>query len=91
MGRPTLMTPELFALVLAEKRLGKSDMIAAELAGVSVRSIYRWMNSEPSLREAFEAARQEGLRRILDQRRDSARAFFLRARGDDARFQRALA
>ena len=86
MGRPSLMTPALFSLVLAEKRLGKSDVVAAELAGVSVRSVYRWMRDIPELREAFEAARAEGAQRITERRTAAIRAALLGARGDDARF-----
>ena len=82
MGRPSLMTTEVFELVLAEKRLGKSDKVAAELAGVSVRSVYRWADGNPALRAELEAARQDGLQAIRNSRRSTAplRPSFLDAR-----------
>ena len=87
------MSPAVFACILEQKRLGKSDNEAAKTAGIHVSRVYYWMKLVPELREAFDAARKEGDNKRRDASMNRARAFLLGdgARGDDARFQGAVA
>lgn len=78
-GRPTLMTAERFAVILREKRAGRSDREAATAAGVSPRTLYAWMREHPELRKAFDAVvheqRCEAVRALVEVATMSAPAF----------------
>lgn len=89
-GRPTLRTPELIARVKAALRVGLDWGTAAEVAGVHVRTLANWRDSDEDLDADLRAARANATMRAavrLQERIDAgdvgAIKFFLTCRSSE--------
>ena len=69
-GRPSKLTPEVMATIIAEVKCGAPNNVACAAAGIGSSTFHRWMEraSDPEapveyreFREALMRARQEGI------------------------------
>ena len=58
MGRPSKLTPEVQAAIVADVEAGNYPEVAAECAGIAGRVYYRWMSRGESEDPADESYRQ---------------------------------
>lgn len=58
-GRPSKLTPELQAKIVAGVRLGAFPSIAARAAGIGSSTFYRWMQAGERGRKRFREFREE--------------------------------
>jgi hypothetical protein len=65
MSRPSLMTPERVAGVLAGIKLGQSRTQAGRAAGVTHQTIARWAERVPSFAAQLDQAEAEGQQLLL--------------------------
>lgn len=66
MGRKSKLTPEVHREIVEAIRAGAYDWVAAEAAGVSRVSFYRWLNDE---RPKYRAFRDDVMRARAEARR----------------------
>jgi len=73
-GRPTDYKPEFAQEALEQCAQGATDQELADYFGVSIRSLYRWKNTQPEFRQALKAAKEQADDRV-------ERSLFERATG----------
>lgn len=73
-GRPTDYKPEFAQEALEQCVQGATDQELADYFGVSIRSLYRWKNTQPEFRQALKAAKEQADDRV-------ERSLFERATG----------
>lgn len=64
-GRPTDFKPEFVAEAEAQCAKGATDQELADYFGVSVRTLYRWKNTQAEFRQALKAAKDEADERVV--------------------------
>lgn len=63
-GRPTDYRPEFAEEARQQCEEGATDQELADYFGVSVRSLYRWKNTQPEFRQALKAAKDQADDRV---------------------------
>jgi hypothetical protein len=63
-GRPSDYKPEFAQEAIGQCEAGATDQELADYFGVSVRSLYRWKNTQPEFRHALKAAKDSADDRV---------------------------